>query len=100
MFGFREMLIFHLVHKEAKETTFLSDKFEYYDKWEEWNNKSQERQDLLKDANNHEITNDNETAELINSYFINVGSELAAKFPEAEDLCQLVYRVTPILHRA
>ena len=42
---------------------------------------------LLKDANNLEITNDSEKAELINSYFINIGSELAAKFPEAEDLC-------------
>ena len=33
-------------------------------------------------ANIHEITNDND-------------SELAAKLPEAEDLCQFVYRVTP-----
>ena len=50
---------------------------------------------LLKDANNHEITNDNEKGELINSYFINIGSELAAKFSDAEDLCQFVCRVTP-----
>ena len=49
----------------------------------------------LRDANNKEITNDYEKAELINSYFINIGKELAEKFPEADEPHQFMYRVTP-----
>lgn len=49
----------------------------------------------LRDANNKEITNDYEKAELINSYFINIGRELAEKFPEADEPRQFMYRVTP-----
>ena len=49
----------------------------------------------LGDANNKEITNDYEKAELINSYFINIGRELAEKFPEADEPYKFMYRVTP-----
>ena len=31
---------------------------------------------LLRDANNNEVSNDSEKADLINSYFINIGKEL------------------------
>ena len=50
---------------------------------------------LLRGADNKEITNDCEKAELINSYFINIGRELAEKFPEADKPHQFMYRVTP-----
>ena len=50
---------------------------------------------LLGDADNKEITNDYEKAELINSYFINIGRELAEKFPEADEPHRFMYRVTP-----
>lgn len=49
----------------------------------------------LRDANNKEITNDYEKAELINSYFINIGRELAEKYPEADEPHHFMYRVTP-----
>ena len=32
---------------------------------------------------------------MINSYFINIGRELAEKFPEADEPHQFMYRVTP-----
>ena len=59
---------------------------------------SEPRREMLpriRDADNKEITNDYEKAELINSYFINIGRELAEKFPEADEPHQFMYRVTP-----
>ena len=55
------------------------------------------RTGLLRDANNNEVSNDNEKADLINSYFINIGKELAEKFPETDEKCQFVYRITPTM---
>ena len=55
---------------------------------------------LLRGANNNELFNDSEKADLINSYFINIGKELAEKFPETDEKClkcQFVYRITPTI---
>ena len=52
---------------------------------------------VLRDANNNEVSNDSEKADLINSYLINIGKELAEKFPTTDEKCQLVYRITPTI---
>lgn len=51
---------------------------------------------LLRDANNNEVSNDSEKADLIN-YFINIGKELAVRFPETDEKTQFVYRITPTI---
>ena len=52
---------------------------------------------LLRDVNDNEVSNDSEKADLINSYFINIGKELAVKFPKTDEKSQFVYRITPTI---
>ncbi|PFX28993.1 hypothetical protein AWC38_SpisGene6301, partial [Stylophora pistillata] len=61
------------------------------------NKRRKQQRNLLRDANNNEVSNDNEKVDLINSYFINIGKELAEKFLETDEKCQFVYRITPTI---
>ena len=79
-----------------KKFTETKDSKSFWKTVNEATGKSKSKQiGLLRDTDNKEITNDYEKAELINSYFINIGRELAEKFPEADEPHQFIYRVTP-----
>ena len=79
-----------------KKFTETKDSKSFWKTVNEATGKSKSKQiSLLRDTDNKEITNDYEKAELINSYFINIGRELAEKFPEADEPHQFIYRVTP-----
>ena len=46
---------------------------------------------ILKGAHNEDLVDDYEKAERLNSFFINVGKELAEKLPSADNLNQHIY---------
>ena len=79
-----------------KKFTETKDSKSFWKTVNEATGKSKSKQiGLLRDADNKDITNDYEKAELLNSYFINIGRKLAEKFPEADEPHQFMYRVTP-----
>ena len=48
----------------------------------------------VKGAKNEELVNDNDKAQRLYSFFINVGKNLADRFPSACNLNQHIYRIT------
>ena len=54
---------------------------------------------LLNDKNGNTVTSDHEKACLMNKFFINIGEELAAKFPSdnTENKMEHIYHVTPTM---
>lgn len=53
---------------------------------------------ILKGAHNEDLVDNYEKAETLNSFFINVGKELAEKLPSADNLNQHIYQVVPTTH--
>ena len=54
---------------------------------------------LLNDKNGNAVTSDHEKGELMNKFFVNIGEELAAKFPSdnTENKMEHIYHITPTI---
>ena len=61
--------------------------------------KTNARIGLLNDKNGNAVTSDYEKAGLMNKFFINIGEELAAKFPSdnTENKIEHIYHTTPTI---